>query len=90
MTIRKATKKMFKRYLVMTDSTSITHKRCKTALAHIKSWPIDKLSRWLGFIQSEVIQLGLTTVDNERDYSRPLFHKAYKHGGYRIPRRTTV
>jgi predicted XRE-type DNA-binding protein len=35
--------------------------------------PIPKLCRWLGFIQAGVIQLGLTTVEQERDWSRPLF-----------------
>lgn len=35
--------------------------------------PLMKLNRWIGFIQGTVIRLGLTTVENERDFTRPLF-----------------
>lgn len=48
-------------------------------------WPIDKQSRWLGFIQYGLVAKRLTTVDTERDFSRPLFHKEYAHAGVEIP-----
>jgi hypothetical protein len=36
--------------------------------------PLEKLNRWLGFLQGTVIAEGHTTVDAERDWTRPLFH----------------
>lgn len=35
---------------------------------------IDKYSRWLGFIQGCIIMHGLTTVQAERDRTRPWFN----------------
>lgn len=35
--------------------------------------PDRKLCRWLGYIQRDVIARGLTTVEAERDWTRPLF-----------------
>jgi hypothetical protein len=55
------------------------------ALEGIDTLPIDKLNRWLGFIQATVVFNGLTTVQKERDFSRPLFHAAYEADGIAIP-----
>ncbi len=35
--------------------------------------PLCKLNRWLGYIQGMIIANDLTTVEMERDFSRPLF-----------------
>ena len=35
--------------------------------------PLMKLNRWLGYIQGVLIERGRTTVEKERDYTRPLF-----------------
>lgn len=35
---------------------------------------VDKYSRWLGFIQGCIIMHGLTTVQAERDRTRPWFN----------------
>lgn len=35
--------------------------------------PIPKLCRWLGYIQGVLIERGFTTVEAERDWTRPLF-----------------
>ena len=35
--------------------------------------PLLKLNRWLGYIQGSLIQWGITTVEAERDWTRPLF-----------------
>lgn len=35
--------------------------------------PLMKLNRWLGYIQGCLIERGATTVDDERDWTRPLF-----------------
>jgi hypothetical protein len=32
-----------------------------------------KAQRWLGFVQAGVVILGLTTVEKERDFTRPYF-----------------
>ena len=54
-------------------------------IEEIENYPIDKLSRWLGFIQAYVIFTNQTTIDIERDFSRPLFHKAYQNENIEIP-----
>ena len=35
--------------------------------------PVAKLCRWLGYIQGVLIERGITTVQAERDWTRPLF-----------------
>lgn len=35
----------------------------------------DKISRWIGFIQGVMSVKGYISVDEERDFSRPLFHE---------------
>lgn len=54
-----------------------------TSLPHIK-WmlgtmqaftDVEKQMRWLGFIQGVLIMNGLTTVTEERNFTRPFFKK---------------
>ena len=47
--------------------------------------PIDKVSRWLGFIQGCLCMRGMVDVDVERAVSRPLFHAAYAQEGGVVP-----
>lgn len=47
-----------------------------TLSVEAEKWPIDKLSRWLGFIQAVLVMRGVTTVKRERDLTRPLFTQA--------------
>ena len=35
--------------------------------------PLMKLNRWLGYIQGVLISRGITTITEERDWTRPLF-----------------
>ena len=35
--------------------------------------PLNKLNRWLGYIQGVLVSQGLTTVEAEREFTRPLF-----------------
>ncbi len=35
--------------------------------------PLMKLNRWLGYIHGVLIAWGVTTVEAERDFTRPLF-----------------
>ena len=58
---------------------------CNTIIEHGETWPIDKVGRWLGYIQAGMIMHELTSVNTERDFSRPLFHAAYKEQGQTIP-----
>lgn len=38
-----------------------------------KRLPLMKLNRWLGYIQGCLIERGYTTVEAERNWTRPLF-----------------
>ena len=58
---------------------------CRTVLERLDSFPADKASRWLGFVQGVLAVRGLITVAEERDHSRPLFHAAYRAGGIEPP-----
>jgi hypothetical protein len=58
---------------------------CRTALEQGHTWPVDKLSRWLGFVQGVMAMYGWISVDEEREVSRPLFHAAYRDGGQACP-----
>jgi len=61
-----------------------------TALKHYENWPVDKTSRWIGYAQGMLIQNKFTTVDKERDFSRPLFHRSYNELGYDKPRSVSI
>jgi hypothetical protein len=45
----------------------------------------DKQSRWLGFIQGIMTEYNLLDIEEERNFSRPLFHKAYEKMGLKEP-----
>jgi hypothetical protein len=80
---------LFKRYKKLAFEYPGIADMCSKALDN-PQWPIDKLSRWLGYVQTEVIRLGLTTITIERDYSRPLFHEAYSNTGIEIPETVNI
>jgi len=48
-------------------------------------WPDLKVGKWLGFIEGVLISKGITTVDAERDFTRPIYHAYYKRVGIGIP-----
>ena len=94
--VRKATDTLFNRYLGILaeagEDPLASHPRL--ALANLgwmseraleQEFPIDKASRWLGFVQGCLAMRGLVDVDAERDFSRPLFHAAYEEMGMHIP-----
>lgn len=87
MTIREATELLFKRYLTVFTLNEELEILSRKAIEEINNYPIDKLSRWLGFIQGYIIFTNQSTVDIERNFSRPLFHKAYEYEGLFIPKR---
>lgn len=47
--------------------------------------PEDKISRWIGFIQGVMSVKGYISVNEERDFSRPLFHSVYHNSCIPIP-----
>lgn len=49
---------------------------CETAIKKIKegSFSFDKSSRWLGFVQAIMIFNGLTSIEDERNITRPWFN----------------
>ena len=54
--------------------------------ANAASWPPDKTGRWIGYVQCLLIEVeGVTSVAEERDFTRPLFHKYYTDLGLVIP-----
>lgn len=85
-TIRLATKELFQRYLNEFNLTSNLKELSIEAIEKINDYPIDKLSRWLGFVQGYIIFTSQSTTDIERDFSRPLFHKAYENENIKIPK----
>lgn len=57
----------------------------ETCIAECHTFPIDKLSRWIGFIQGVLACNGLLDVKAERDRTRPFFHEAYAAMGQAVP-----
>ncbi len=49
-------------------------------LAHSRfghTYPSDKMHRWLGFVQGVLAARGAIRVDEERNYTRPIFQELY-------------
>ncbi|WP_327211397.1 hypothetical protein [Rhizobium leguminosarum] len=53
-------------------------------------WPIDKPSRWTGFIQGVLAVLGFMSVADERNRTRSFFHRAYDLLGFRRPKTKSI
>jgi len=93
--VREATAALFRRYLAVLgdgpladgDETSTANLAwmCRRALEGADTLPVDKLSRWLGFVQGVLAARGAISVAAERDFSRPLFHAAYWGEGTAVP-----
>ena len=60
-----------------------------TLLNHV-DWPDLKIGKWLGYIEGVLIEKGITSVNAERDFSRPIYHAYYKGIGVDIPATTDV
>ena len=58
---------------------------CREIITRGRDLPIDKPSRWLGFVQGCLASRGLIDVDAERDATRPRFYRAYETEGIRRP-----
>jgi hypothetical protein len=53
--------------------------------AQSQTHPIDKLSRWLGYVQGTLRAHCVLDTVAERDRTRPIFHRAYIEMGVRPP-----
>lgn len=50
-----------------------------------EDWPIDKSNRWIGFIQGALFAEGLLNIEDERHFTRPMFHAYYNAQGIAVP-----
>lgn len=53
-------------------------------------WHDLKIGKWLGYIEGVLITKGITTVNEERDFTRPIFHAYYKSIGLEVPETVDV
>ncbi len=96
--IREPFKALAHRYIKIIDENLLDEDEYKyklksmleIGLVEIDTWPIDKLYRWLGFVQGVLTMKELITVDEEREFSRPLFHEAYRQSGIEIPKTISI
>jgi len=95
-TVREATKQMFIRYKSINNDFNVLCNPPKNEIEGLiqegidraYELPVDKLNRWLGYVQHYLISNGLLSINGERDFSRPLYHEAYLNEGLEIP--TTI
>lgn len=53
--------------------------------AQTQAHPVDKISRWLGYVQGTLRARGVLDTVAERDRTRPIFHRAYIEMGIKPP-----
>lgn len=58
---------------------------CFYILDHVEMMTDDKTSRWIGYIQGCLSTVGVLNVEEERDFTRIIFHKAYEEMGMEKP-----
>lgn len=85
-----ATRLVFRRYLEVLSTPDVAFKEsgipnmgkdhliwmCRHMLE--SAYPIDKMNRWLGWVQGAMAISGLLDSNTERDVTRPLFTQAYR------------
>jgi hypothetical protein len=62
----------------------------KHCLENIDVFPIDKIGRWVGFVQGVLAGSGHLDVIKERERTRPFFHDAYAETGLVIPKTASM
>jgi hypothetical protein len=68
-----------------TTSPENLHWMMTQILTQLGTMPVDKQSRWIGFVQGVLALAGALDVNIERDRTRPLFHEAYQKMNVPIP-----
>jgi len=61
------------------------HWMCTTGANTANMMPEDKAARWIGFVQGCLAMRGMINVDEERDFTRPLFHQVFMARTGKIP-----
>lgn len=61
---------------VVPECTDIPHliKMCDYVLVNISTMDLMKVNRWLGYIQGVMSSIGLISVKEEREFTRPIFN----------------
>ncbi len=67
-------------------SSANLHWMLDQCLDELETFPVDKLGRWVGFVQGVLALSGCMDVDAERDRTRPFFHNAYTKSNLVIPK----
>ena len=75
----------YSEYIYYSTQPVLVQNMISAMVSNVNHWPIDKLNRWLGFIQGILFMDGLIAIDEERDFTRPLFHNYYINNGIQIP-----
>lgn len=72
------------------NDTSFYHLRwmMNRCMENLFTWPLDKISRWIGCVQGVMRCRSVLDFGAERDRTRPIFHEAYKAMGYQVPETT--
>jgi len=52
---------------------------------HASDWPLDKLGRWIGYVQGVLIEQRKLSADEERNRTRAAYQTAYAADGLRVP-----
>ena len=94
MTMQEIIDDLFQRYMLMAVGTESQLKIARMLVSmrnKASYWPVDKLNRWLGYVQCLLIEVeGKTTTFDEREYTRGMFHSYYKEHGIEIPASTDI
>jgi hypothetical protein len=61
------------------------HWMMERVIREIDTFPLDKMGRWIGFVQGVLALSGNLDVDAERERTRARFHAAYKATGQEVP-----
>tara|TARA_B100000809_G_C15039314_1_gene494968 strand:+ start:198 stop:482 length:285 start_codon:yes stop_codon:yes gene_type:complete len=91
----KALKPLSDRAIVLSTKLTCKKKRERclnmvSVLLENPQWPDLKIGGWLEHIVTVCIENGLTTIDIEREFSRPIKHAYYKRIGVDMPIRLTL
>ncbi len=93
--LHEAHDEMFRRYNTLMQKDGLGEKKLHSSInyrltlmaihAISNVMPIDKVGRWMGFIQGNLYACELINLKEEREISRKIFHKAYEEMGIEVP-----
>lgn len=56
-----------------------------TLIENNNVYPIDKTSRWIGFIHGVLYSQGYIDLEKEHNFTRPIYHTVYRDSDIVIP-----